>query len=550
LSRFTYNKEETSQATTPSADSEAPSEDNSQIVYLKRLLLTLKQKYENHLHSLAEQIQTEASKRADALAELQQVQLDYENFKQHHEEELSALKQQHSLLKELLKKAQELNPLNRMDANQIPEGQSGLFMNQQRMEQLERVLPYLRERTEEAHQETEQLREDLEAAEQKISHLQEELFSKQSSYEAQIQDLKQTLAFYATENPEEPSQIHHELKLIREKLLQGAQESKVIETRYMEILGEKNSLELHLQQLQQQLDSQSYTLASFNQQMQEMEMQKRMMEEALEEKSHLLNESLGEQEALKEAIGSLPEKYLLQEKYEQIKEDVLILSQQLEDALEGRINAEKEVSQFQILVNEQSIYLHDQESKISFFNENREGLELEIQEIRRHLEEHELSLKMAQQHLAKKVKEVNQLTEKVETQHLQLIESQQVMEVSQAQIAHLQASVDIYQKQEKRMQDQLHDALKTTENQVNKWEEKYFKMYDNWQQSQNEIRELKKFEEKHNQMQSLLSNLGTFMGSSNTGASLLQSFVENREKGPTPVFERPQGATSFDATER
>ena len=56
------------------------------------------------------------------------------------------------------------------------------------------------------------------------------------------------------------------------------------------------------------------------------------------------------------------------------------------------------------------------------------------------------------------------------------------------------------------MQDQLHESLKGNESQIIKWEEKYFQMYDKWQESENRIRELNKFEEKHLQMQNLFAN--------------------------------------------
>lgn len=93
----------------------------------------------------------------------------------------------------------------------------------------------------------------------------------------------------------------------------------------------------------------------------------------------------------------------------------------------------------------------------------------------------------------------------------------------------MQANVDLYQRQEKRLQEQLHEALKGNEGQVAKWEEKYFSMYDKWQESENKICELKKFEEKHQQMQSLLANLGNFMGSSLTHSSSSSSFHARQE---------------------
>ncbi len=91
------------------------------------------------------------------------------------------------------------------------------------------------------------------------------------------------------------------------------------------------------------------------------------------------------------------------------------------------------------------------------------------------------------------------------------------------------------------MQEQLHDALKATESQVAKWEEKYFHMYDNWQESEARIRELKKFEEKHHQMQNLLSNLGNFMGSSLNSGGIFPSIQESADPlNSSEVLEESQ----------
>ncbi len=150
--------------------------------------------------------------------------------------------------------------------------------------------------------------------------------------------------------------------------------------------------------------------------------------------------------------------------------------------------------------------------------------------------------------MAKKVKESALLTERVEEQQNSLAEMDQILEQQKTQIVQLQAGVDLYQRQEKRLQEQLHDALKGTESQVSKWEEKYFRMYDKWQESENKIRELKKFEEKHQQMQHLLANLGNFMGgpfnnplaAAHQVAAAHQAVQECSERNARPLaFETP-----------
>jgi len=141
----------------------------------------------------------------------------------------------------------------------------------------------------------------------------------------------------------------------------------------------------------------------------------------------------------------------------------------------------------------------------------------------------------------------------MEEQQANLADLAQNVEIQKTQLAQLQASVDLYQRQEKRLQDQLHDALKGTESQVTKWEEKYFRMYDKWQESENKIRELKKFEEKHLQMQSLLANLGNFMGGSfNNHNALFHAGQEAPERPARPLsLDTPltEGPASLHKTE-
>jgi hypothetical protein len=54
--------------------------------------------------------------------------------------------------------------------------------------------------------------------------------------------------------------------------------------------------------------------------------------------------------------------------------------------------------------------------------------------------------------------------------------------------------------------------LKISEAQVAKWENKYFQMYDRWQEAESHNKSLQALEEKHKQMLVLLTNLGALLG--------------------------------------
>lgn len=383
------------------------------------------------------------------LAHNQALQNECEELRKQHQEELQALRQQQIALREILKKSQnEVSTLK--EKPQDSTYQTQILSQQQKIQQLERVIPYLRERTEEAHLETDQLREELEKSYQTIESLQTELTNARSKSE------KQPLEVLTT-NP-----------------LTGLIEQK------------------ELDKVQKQLF-------------------------LLEEKNRKLTETLENNNDL-------------QEKYEQLKEESNLLTERLESALDTRLKGEQQLEHLGQLAKEQEATLIEQHNDIAELKAQKENLNAEVQQLRKFLEENENNLKLAQQHLAKKVKESALLAEKLNENQRLLAEQQQRLEISQGQLNQMQINIETYQRQEKKLQEQLHNALKSTESQVTKWEEKYFKMYDKWQESEVHIRELKKIEEKYQQMQGLLANLGTVMGASVMNPT---SYINNM-----PEFEK------------
>lgn len=204
------------------------------------------------------------------------------------------------------------------------------------------------------------------------------------------------------------------------------------------------------------------------------------------------------------------EKDCLQDKYDELKEEYLQLVESYEETMELRLQAEQAVLDLESLIKEQDVLILQKEEALLLHLQEKEILSAERELLKSGQEEGENKLKVAQQHLAKKVKESTLLNEKVQDLQNQLHEAYQVVESQKNQLNHLQAAVDLYQKQEEKLQEQLHQVLKGTESQAAKWEEKYFHMYSKWQESENKSRELKKYEEKcllmQNQMQSLLGN--------------------------------------------
>ena len=547
MTRLIYPKEESRQ--TDLQSDAASSSEAGQILHLKRLLVTLKQHYEKTLDTTQIQLQTEQNQRIALQKELEGVRVQLAYNQKFHDEELQALRDQQAALKELLKNAQDkFKP----PSDQLVPAQPDITEDShQRVEQLERMIPYLRERTEEANLETEHLREELDRAQKKLKLLEQELAENKQNAQREIENFQQLLAIQQQQEDQletvvsqtSSHRLRQELEVIKRNLVQGNQETKALEARYVEILNEKIGLEHQCKQLQLQLEHQSSNLTSFRIQLHEIKDHKETLEVSLQLKENELAETCQQRQDLQNRIQNLDErvreKDYIQDKYEQLKDEWKQMSERLEEADEMRAQMEQHLIELEAIATNQESQLQEFDKQLQLLYQEKQTLETDRDQLKILLDESETRLKVAQQHLAKKVKESALLAGKVEEQQASLVDFAQNVENQKTMLVQLQASLDIYQKQEKCLQDQLHSALKGTESQVTKWEEKYFRMYDKWQESENRIRELKKFEEKHHQMQSLIANLGSFMGGSFSNHSAL--FHPGQEAG-----ERPPRPVSFD----
>jgi chromosome segregation ATPase len=414
----------------------------------------------------------------------------------------------------------------------------------------------------------EQLREELDCAHKKLKVVEKELEENQHHAQKEIEYFQQLLAAQQEEENQietvvsTTSSLHlrRELEGIKRQMDKGNQETKALEARYIDILNEKIGLEHQCKQLQLQLEHQSSNLTAFQMQLHEIKNHKKSLESALQSKEVEWKESCQESQELQKKIKILDERFneqeLVQDKYEQLKDEWKQLSERLEEAIEIRSQLENHLTELESLTSHQEAQLQESIQQLQGIHQEKHTLEAERDQIKTLLEESEMRLKVAQQHLAKKVKEGALLSEKVEEQQAHLADFLQNLEHQKTQITQLQASVELYQRQEKRLQEQLHDALKGTESQVAKWEEKYFRMYDKWQESENKIRELKKFEEKHQQVQSLLANLGNFMGGSfNNSGTFHPNQQEAADRFPrplpleAPISEDPSAVHQVDPQE-
>lgn len=312
----------------------------------------------------------------------------------------------------------------------------------------------------------------------------------------------------------------HELKLLREQLQGGHQEQLFAK---QERLGQLEEMVPHLREDAKDAHAEAEHLKA------KLEKITKQFEQILQEKEALLHDSRQQCLSFQDKIERLSGLALVQDRYESLKEDFVHVREQLEEALEGRIKTEHELIRMTAQMRAQEERLSDLHHQLAQLNQEKQLLLEETESLKGQLGESETRLKISQQHLAKKVKEAALLNEKAEELQAAVNEHHHQLDINQSDIHQLHASLEICQRQEKKLQDQLHEALRSAENQAAKWEEKYFKMYDKWEESEINIRELKKFEEKHHQMQSLLANLGSFMESP-FHPSLINANIDSMEK--------------------
>jgi chromosome segregation ATPase len=528
--------------------------DAQQILHLKRLLVTLKQKSEKEITEIQNQLISEKKLNQSLDYQLSQSNLKLKELQINHDEELDALRDQFIALRNLLQQTQEeLRLQNDQDICTVHPKQH-TEVNQ----------PRLKGGKQAGLSETQQLSEELNQARLKIQNLEEmkakleqdskieiqrlnELLSKQEIIEDQTEMIASQTSSY---------QLRLELEEIKQTLKQGHYDVAALENRYIQMLNEKINLEHQIKQLQIQLETQSSNIEALQGQVEELTRVKKVLEENLKQKETAIAEAIGQQNHLKERLSQqesiFQEKTFIQEKYEQLKDEWNQLNESLEEALEIRVKSEQEVMRFSEILNEKKQHLLEKDNQIQQLLKVTEMKEAHLQEMSHLVNESESRFKIAQQHLAKKVKESAILSEKLENQQKGLEEAIQNAENFKNQINQLQANLELYQKQEKKLQDQLHDALKGTESQVSKWEEKYFRMYDKWQDSENRIKELKKVEEKHQQMQNLIANLGNFMGGTAPSSSqflhTMQELVDksNQQKTQEEDISIPQKISDDD----
>lgn len=425
------------------------SEDEAETLKLKRLFLTFKTKYQQALKELAQREQSQCSSQlSKKLEELQ--------------EENRALIQQQQALKEMLKKGQ------------TPVTPAAPAPDNHRIEQLNQKL-------QQALNEKDRQIADLKHYELGFKRLSDEnrkleqLINSRGDGERQamldeIHMLKQQVEVLSSDN---------------QQMLQQCEQQK----------HQTESLTTKELQLQTELNEQKDVNGKLRTDLDQMkESMVRGLREARELKQYYQN-------LINEKTSVLEKNTLIQRQLEELRAEIkrkdLVL-----DSTQAEVAAAKaEKQEVERLLDREKGEKAEREDNLGALGKQIQAIRSQLEQSERKAEEKEQEAVEAQQHLAKKVREASLLSEKVEEKH-------RTSERLQEEIVDYKMKLSESQALLEKEQDKAEHAAQ----QMEAVEKKYFRTHEKLQKVEAEVRELRKVEEKHQQMQQLLSNLGTVIG--------------------------------------
>lgn len=393
--------------------------------------------------------------------------------------------------------------------------------------QLERVIQFMRQKGEESSAEAQELQKKLSGLQETNEQLRIDLW--------QAKEVQQRLG--------ETLQVERETK---EDLLaeENALKSQ-LEQLKMSFSGLQSSIKTFSEDKQLlERDAKGYQESYINSQ-REIELLKQMMMKTLQE---FKEERLKEEHSYKAQIDQLRDQIQKdqtkivewertdlgrQEQGHHLQEQMISLEKQLSQKnveMSALTLAQKELAQFteelkQKLLRAEETKKHTIESlqkkEVEVENLNAQvanlarslaDIEEALQQAESERHEHESRLRVAQQHLAKKVREVTVLSEKNEEFKLNRLELENALESTRSKLLETQATLEAQAQHQQKLQEQYQDSIKAIESQTTKWEGKYFQIHERWQEVESRNRELKRLEERFTKLQNAFGHLSSLLG--------------------------------------
>lgn len=338
--------------------------------------------------------------------------------------------------------------------------------SQQHTKQLERVILFLRERAETSHLELKQVQEELK---------------------------KRDLLFLA---------VNQEFDALKDESEFFRQQFRIERSSKIEAEEELHAIRSQWQQLQQA----ARNAASSTQTIKNLVQEKYQLEAALLSKDDEI--ALAEKQL---QLASNDKNSALQ-KCRLLREEMNLHNYEIQQQQDSYTSKKKEIAN----LNSEMTILH---AKIT-------ELESTLAAAKNQIEEKDAALKMAQQYLAKRVKEATLLTEKNETKDGQIRELINIKSDQETKISDLQKALEQQLEKETQLHAKLEEKSMECESLNRNWDEKYGRLYEKMQETEIRNKELKVLEEKHQQMQSLLTNLTALTIPTLNSPSISSSVIE------------------------
>lgn len=453
---------------------------------LKSMFLTLKKKYAQALHALNEKEKKchdfERLTKQLELVKASAAQLQKKSDLS--DEECLSLREQQETLKNLLQEAQ-------THTTKLQKELDSALQRLQASEYLQSELDSERQKFKILKEEFDLLKVQASASQMRADELSQMLNGDAQVSLGKLQQENEKLVEQATDSSRRSEQLDRVIAFLRERLQESQLELEQVKQEYGTAVSAKELL-------QQQADE---------------------LQTSVEELNKTLTKEKTEKEQL---LGQVSE-----------TRNQLELAQQNLDLLQQQVTHTAQTEQ----------ELAAWRSKFDLLALEKQNLSKELLDLQSEKDENDARIKIAQQHLAKKVKETALLTEKLEEQKIQLNQLHNQYESAKNKISEMQLNLEMQTQQEKRIEENLLDSLKSSEIQTRRWEEKYFQMCDKWQECEAQNKELKQLEEKFHQMQTLIMSFNNILGATSFAPPVLLQknscqVLEAKDKTPEhPYFD-------------
>ncbi len=414
-------------------------------LYQEALLQNRRQK--EQIEKLASALQERDKK----IRELQQFEYSY---KKNHENKV--------FLENQLEQERKTNALRQKEIQDLSKK---LFEMQRQSEEFEHVVKHLHH----IQTEKQEALEEMQALQAQFSLLKMKIIEGQEAIKILSAEKKQLESLLANKN-QFVKHMENELSTIKQDVSKGMKETKDIEENYLTLVNEKAVLCNKSNYLEQLLDSHNRDMKNLQQR----------LEEATKKE-----ESLKIQLEQAEAVFQEKHRGFLSELQKRINE------------LET--NLQKHHNQLHEKENEIENCYH----QIQQLTQEKMGIEDALSNKTHMQEEQEARIKVAQQHLGKKVREVTLMNEKIHEQKEQMTILEEALNQFKAQMEARENSFEKQLEEEKKNLEKWKESLSLSEAQSAQWKDQSMKVQE----------QLKILEEKQQQMQTLFASLGHVIGS-------------------------------------